>query len=242
VETAYKYETHMHTREVSACATATGQEMVRAHIEAGYSGMIVTDHFFNGNTSVPDNLPWKVRVDLFCRGFDNAVEEAKGTGFHVFFGWEYTYYGTDFLIYGLGKDFLLDHPDMLSWSIEDYFHIVHTSGGFISHAHPFREASYIDKIRLFPEHVDAVEVINASHDDPRFDERALAYAEKHSLIQIAGSDTHHIDGLWGSGMEFDYEITSIDEFIEAVKYDRGTLLPGRDRRMFHEAMKPKFVG
>ena len=41
----YKYETHLHTREGSACASATGGEMVRAHIEAGYSGMIVTDHF-----------------------------------------------------------------------------------------------------------------------------------------------------------------------------------------------------
>ena len=42
----YKYETHVHTKEGSACASGTGQEMVRAHIEAGYSGMIVTDHFF----------------------------------------------------------------------------------------------------------------------------------------------------------------------------------------------------
>lgn len=220
----YKYETHMHTKEGSGCATATGQEMVRAHIDAGYSGMIVTDHFFNGYTAVPRDLPWETRVELFCRGYENAVEEAKGTGFHVFFGWEYTYFGTDFLTYGLDKDFLLEHPDMLSWSIEEYFHIVHINGGFLSHAHPFREASYIDKIRLFPEYVDAVEVINASHDDPRFDEKALAYAKKHSLLQTAGSDTHHTDRLYGSGMEFNYEIKSIEEFIKGLKRQDYRLL------------------
>ena len=54
---AFLYETHMHTREGSACASATGQEMVRAHIKAGYTGMIVTDHCFNVNTAVPADLP-----------------------------------------------------------------------------------------------------------------------------------------------------------------------------------------
>ena len=213
----YKYETHTHTREGSACATATGQEMVRAHIEAGYSGMIITDHFFNGYTAVPKGLSWETRVELFCKGYEHALEEAHGTHFHVFFGWEYTYYGTDFLTYGLGKDFLLEHPDILSWSIEEYFDRVHENGGFISHAHPFREAPYIETIRLFPEYVDAIEVINASHEDPKFDEKALRFAEQHSLIMTAGSDSHHTDGLFGGGMEFDDEIKSIKEFIEAVK-------------------------
>ena len=50
---SYKYETHMHTAEASACATSTGAEMARAHKEAGYTGIFITDHFFNGNTTVP---------------------------------------------------------------------------------------------------------------------------------------------------------------------------------------------
>ncbi len=222
----YKYETHTHTREGSACASATGRQMVRAHIEAGYAGMIITDHFFNGHTAVPKNMPWDTRVELFCKGYEHALEEAKGTGFHVFFGWEYTYRGTDFLTYGLDKDFLLEHPDMLSWSVEDYLIRVREHGGFVSHAHPFREASYIETIRLFPGLVDAVEVINASHIDPKFDEKAMAYAQKHSLLQTSGSDSHHLDGLFGGGMEFDYEIKSIEEFIEAVRRKDYILMKG----------------
>ena len=47
----YKYETHLHTCEASACASAKGEEQARRYKELGYDGIIVTDHFFNGNTS-----------------------------------------------------------------------------------------------------------------------------------------------------------------------------------------------
>jgi hypothetical protein len=216
----FKYETHMHTKEASACSSSTGAEMVRAHAAARYSGIIVTDHFLNGNTAVPSNLPWETRIELFCRGYESALEEARGTGFHVFFGWEYAYDGTEFLTYGLDKSFLLSYPDMLSWSIEKYFDIVHRHGGFISHAHPYREAPYISTIRLFPEYVDAVEVVNASHRNADFDLKALAFAREHSLPQTSGSDSHHVHMLYGGGMEFDCELNTIEEFIQAVKEEK----------------------
>lgn len=223
----YLYETHMHTAEASACATGSGAEMVRAYKALGYSGVIVTDHFFNGNTAIPGYLPWEKRVELFCRGYENALEEGKKCGFHVFFGWESTYDGTDFLTYGLGKDFLLKHPDMLEWPLEKYLRVVRGHGGFVVHAHPFREAYYIPEIRLYPQEVDAVEVVNASHRNPRFNERAREYAEKHGLLMLSGSDAHHTDSIYRGGMAFDREIRTIQEFIEAVKSKKGyRLLPG----------------
>lgn len=213
----FKYETHLHTKEGSACAESTGAQMVRAHYEAGYSGIIITDHFFNGNTTVPKNLPWEERIERFCEGYENALKEARNLPLSVFFAWEYADRGTEFLTYGLGKDFLLSYPDMLSWPIEKYLTIARQHGGFISQAHPFREAWYIRNIRLFPEYVDAIEVRNARNEDPKFDERALELAKEYSLFQTTGSDTHSVDCMNGDGMEFDYEINSIEEFIEAVK-------------------------
>lgn len=213
----FKYETHLHTKEASACAVSTGAELVRAYYAAGYSGMIVTDHFLNGNTAIPGNLPWSERIELFCKGYENALEEAKHINFHVFFGWEYADNGMEFLTYGLDKNFLLSYPDMLSWSIEKYLAFVRSQGGFVSQAHPFRKASYISAIRLYPEHVDAAEVCNTSHINPRYDELALEYAKKHSLLQTSGSDTHFAGNLTGGGMEFEGQITSIQEFIQAVR-------------------------
>jgi histidinol phosphatase-like PHP family hydrolase len=213
----FKYDTHVHTCEGSACAVSTGAEIVRAYYEAGYSGIIITDHFFNGNTAVPQNLPWEERVELFCSGYENALEEAKNLPFSVFFGWEYTDRGMDFLTYGLGKDFLLSYPDMLSWPIEKYLTVARQHGGFISQAHPFREVWYIKEIRVYPEYVDAIEVWNASHINPKFDERAFELAKKYSLYQTAGSDTHDSNYIFGGGMEFDRKLESIEDFIQAVK-------------------------
>ena len=65
----YVYETHLHTSESSACAANTGDEMARACYEAGYTGIIVTNHFVYGNTNIDRKLPWTEWVGAFCKGF-----------------------------------------------------------------------------------------------------------------------------------------------------------------------------
>jgi len=224
--TGFKYETHMHTSETSACAYDTAADMVKAYAKAGYQGIIVTDHFFNGNTSVPPHLPWETRVELFCRGFENAKAEGDKCGLQVFFGWEYGYDHTDLLTCGLDKAFLLEHPDILQWGVNEYAAQVHSHGGFITHAHPFREAFYISTIRLFPDLVDAVEVINASHTDPTYNARALLYARQHGLLHMSGSDAHAVNQMFGGGISFDRKMESIGDLINTVRSGEGCRLLG----------------
>lgn len=212
----FKYETHLHTKEASACALVSGAEQARFFKEAGYAGIIVTDHFFNGNSCIPRNLPWEERVDLFCRGYENAKQEGDRIGLSVFFGWEANYRCTEFLIYGLDKDWLKSHPDMLSWTIEEQYRRVHEDGGYVVHAHPFRMRPYIPEIRLFPEAVDAVEVINVGNHDPEFDIQASEYAKKHNLPETAGTDAHGHE-LSHSGLVFEHKMESIRDYIENIK-------------------------
>ena len=214
---AHKWETHLHTAEASACAVTSGAEMVRVHQAAGYEGIVVTDHFFNGNTAVPANLHWHERVTLFCKGYENALREASRMGMHVLFGLEFGYHATEFLTFGLTPEFLHDHPGMAAWSPEVFFKEVHRAGGYVSHAHPFREASYIPHIRLYPEGVDAVEIRNASHMNPEWDRKALAYAREHGLAMTAGSDSHDANRLFGGGMVFHQAIGSAEELIQAIR-------------------------
>ena len=68
----YLYETHLHTAQASACGRSSGAEHVRYYQSLGYTGIFVTDHFFGGNTCVPRDLPWEERIDLFCRGYEDA--------------------------------------------------------------------------------------------------------------------------------------------------------------------------
>lgn len=224
MEKNFKYETHMHTSESSACGKLTGAEMAIGYKELGYSGIIITDHFFNGNSAVPRKLPWEERINLFCKGYDNALLQGNKIGLKVFFGWEFNDKSTEFLTYGLDKSWLINHPDILQWDLEFYFKEVHAGGGFISHAHPFRQAPYIPKVRLFSEGVDAVEIINTSHTDPSFNVLAAKYAMKNNLLTTSGSDSHFLNrGSWG-GMEFSHELNSIEDFISAVKSKSYKLL------------------
>lgn len=212
----YQYETHLHTTQASACSVRSAKEHVRNYKEAGYAGIIVTDHFFNGNTCIPSDLPWRERIDLFCRGYEEACEEGDKAGISVFFGWEAGYQSTDFLVYGLDKEWLKEHPDMLSWSVEEQYRRVHEDGGFIVHAHPFRKRPYIKEIRLYPEYVDAVEALNVGNRNSDFDRAALLYARKHHLPVTAGTDAHGIED-YRSGVAFSHKLNNIKDYITGIK-------------------------
>ncbi|MCM1027317.1 MAG: PHP domain-containing protein [Roseburia sp.] len=221
-EKGFLYETHMHTSEGSACGACPGAEMARAYAEAGYAGIIITDHFFYGNTAVDRSLPWKEWVEQYCLGYENAKEEGEKLGLQVFFGWESCYSGTEFLIYGLDKDWLLRHPEIRDATVEEQQRLVHADGGIVVQAHPYREASYISEIRLFPQYIDGVEGINASHSSlvkkvrhPEYNDRAIAYAKKYDLPLTAGSDQHSTEMLWG-GMLFPRRLRDIHDFAQAV--------------------------
>ncbi len=228
----YVYETHLHTKEGSACGTASAVEMVQACKSAGYTGIIVTNHFFYGNTAVDRTLPWNEWVEGYCKGYELAKERGDSVGLQVFLGWESTYDGTDFLVYGLDKEWLLKHPEIKDATIEEQYHIVHQDGGIIIHAHPFREASYIPEIRLFPKYVDGVETVNATHvqfhaakdGSVPYDLKAKQYAGQYQFPQTAGSDIHGTNIL-GGGMAFSEKLTSIQDFIKAVMNKKGRLLP-----------------
>ena len=216
----YLFETHMHTCEISKCARSTGAEMARTYYESGYSGIVVTDHFLNGNnTTVPHGLPWRERVDLFLSGYLNAKTQGDKLGLTVLLGWEFSQ-GADLMTYGLSCDFLYDNPDIDKLSAKDYITLVKKSGGFLIHAHPFRGVASGSEIRLFPE-VDAVEIVNGAHKfhlkNPEPDRRAYEYAKDTNKIMTVGSDAHDKGSVRGLGVLFHNEIKSNEDFIKALR-------------------------
>lgn len=223
----YRYDLHVHTTEGSACAHNSAAEMAEMYARAGYTGFVVTDHFYRGNTSVPRDLPWEEWVERFHLSWVHASERGKELGLDVFWGWEFSYSGIDFLTYGLGTEWLLAHPEVREIGLTEYLDLVHQSGGFVTHAHPFAEAGYIPYIRLLPHHVDAVEVINAERADI-VNARALAYADSYGLIHSGGSDSH--TNHWGKlgGVEVDHRLTSVEDLIETLRQRKHTVfrIPG----------------
>ena len=216
----YLYETHLHTSQASACGRSSGAEHVRYYQSLGYTGIFVTDHFFGGNTCVPRDLPWEERIDLFCRGYEDAWNEGQKCGLDVFFAWEETFAGDDYLIYGLPPEWMKEHPEMEHWTYGAQYEAVHAAGGCVVQAHPYRCRGYIKFITLNTDYVDAVEVANAGNRAIE-DAAAIRYARSHGLYMTCGSDNHlSVPGAMEEGrlfaMELDRRLTSAADYARYI--------------------------
>ena len=186
----FLYELHLHTRQGSACGKSGGAEHVRYYQSIGFTGIFITDHFLRGNTAVPHGLPWKNRIDLFRKGYEDAWNEGQKCGLDVFFAWEETFEGDDYLIYGPSPEWLVEHPEAEHWTYREQYEAVHEAGGCVVQAHPFRCRNYINRIILNKEYVDAVEVANAGNRQIE-DAAAKRYAQEYGFYEICGSDNHN---------------------------------------------------
>ncbi len=203
---------HMHTSESSACGESTGAQMARAARDAGYSLIVITDHFMNANIGCPRHLAWKDKVHYLFRGYRAAKDVGDRIGLTVLKGWETYTMGPEYLTYGLDEAFLLDNPDIADVPPAEYLRRVRDAGGFVSHAHPYRQAYYIPHFAPLWGQVDAYEVFNAHHD-PKFNEPALREARDHGIIELAGADAHRVSELGGGAMKLPGAARDMEELI-----------------------------
>ena len=232
----YLYETHMHTSESSRCGSCTGEEMARACKEAGYTGIIITDHSWYGNCRIDRNLPWKEWVDAFCKGYENARRWGDANDLSVFFGFESCYRGPEVLIYGVDKRWLKAHPQLKDASIAEQYRLVHEAGGMVIQAHPFREEDYMEVIGQYPDLVDGLEGVNATHcsplslhhKNPQWDRQARELARRKGLPITAGSDVHSTV-LFGGGVAFKRKLASIEDYCAAILGGEDYILTDGER-------------
>ncbi|MCL1878675.1 MAG: PHP domain-containing protein [Defluviitaleaceae bacterium] len=215
----FLYETHMHTYPISACASSSPEEMVQNYSSLGYTGAIITDHFFNGNCGIPSDLKWDDMVKLYAEPYYRAKLEGQKYNFDVFFGMEYGFRGTDFLLYGLTPEFLMENPGFDKLPLSRLSAMVRAEGGYIAQAHPFRVAWWIEEANPKPaDHtlLDGIEVHNASMPD-NINKKAMDYAKKHGLAIQAGSDAHNTFIQRPSGIVLNNRAESIFDIINAIK-------------------------
>jgi len=214
----------MHTSPVSACAAVSPTAQVHAYKRRGYTGIIITDHFVNGNTGCPRNLSWDKKMEFFVNAYETAKQAGDSCGLDVFFGWEYSIHGSDFLTYGLTVDFLLTHPEIERMDIEEYSALIRMSGGYIAQAHPYRTGGWIaSPYPVAPHLLDGVEVFNASIPE-HFNKEAFDFARKHNLPMQSGSDSHSEDLSFASGIVLQKKAESIHDIINALKMKQAQLI------------------
>jgi len=216
---AYLYETHLHTAGVSKCAVSGGADYIEGYKDMGYSGIIVTDHFYNANCSLSRKLPWREWVKRFFSGYEDAKNEGERRGIDVFFGWEETFEGCDdYLIYGLDQEWLFEHPEVRHWTRSEQYRAVRNGGGCVVQAHPFRQRHYIHRIILSRDCVDGVETANAGNEQ-NSDTLAYHYAKNIGKTMTAGTDIHEaflINCGQLYGVYVDKKLNSISDYVRII--------------------------
>ncbi len=188
----YIYETHLHTNVGSKCGSTSPEDYIKPYIDLGYTGIIVTDHFFNGNCAIDRSLPWRVQVDNFVSGYERAYEAGLKEGLDVFFGFETRLGNDEYLVYGLDKTWLYEHPEIVTATRAEQYRLVRDGGGAVVQAHPCRERAYQDGIDVYPWCADAAEGYNLGNSRYE-DSRSLQYIKKYNLCCTAGSDVHNVE-------------------------------------------------
>jgi predicted metal-dependent phosphoesterase TrpH len=214
----YKYEMHIHT-----CPCSGGGKDIREHIdnliEKGYSGMVVTNHFYAGDTRIDRELPWREFVDAYRQDYLYGLEYAKTVGFDLLFGLEeHVGGGQEILIYGITPELIAEHTELKRASAEKFVEVVHSAGGLVYQAHPYRARDYISN--PFPldclDLLDGIEVYNAGNE-PEWNESARILAEERGIPCIAGSDGHKIGTAGRAGIAASERIRSNEDLIRVLK-------------------------
>ena len=236
MQNKYKYETHLHTFPVSKCASVSPRENLEFYKSIGYDGVFITNHFPDGNSYFNNDISYKKQMDFYFSDYEEAVSIGKEIDIKVFLGAELAYHGTDFLVYGPDKTWYLEHPEIMTLKQSEKLTLLRENGALVIQAHPFREADYIDHIRLFPRSVHGVEVINTCRTD--FENKmAKLYAQNYKLLEFAGSDNHigkHIKTL--AGMCSDNPLLDELDFVKQVRNGEMHIFTSSDGRMMTEAI------
>jgi len=215
----YKYELHSHTSECDRDAHLSAKELVHLYKEAGYDGMVITDHYIERFYTLwfPEDvkgLTHEQQVTRWLRGFRTAREEGEKIGFTVLPGAEVRFddYPNDYLLYGLHEDFfytvprlneLKDVQELLSLMPEDVC---------VVHAHPFRDGMAV----ATPRGLFGIEVYNGGTEKFR-NQMARQFADHYALAMTSGSDIHDMSRLAKGGIMTERRISTPEDLSAVLR-------------------------
>ena len=217
----YRLELHAHSSEVSTCAHADAETVIRRYRATGYHGLVSTNHINGGTYQRMEEWPWEKRAEYFIAGY-NALKKAAGEDFDVLLGCEINLRGSanDYLVFGVTEDWLLSLGDPRGWKLDELSGRVRSAGLMIVQAHPFRYGCVIMRDEL----LDGVEVFNGNawHDSHNY--MAALWARKKHLIATSGSDTHNDDSPINGGIETEERIRDNQALLHVLRTGSFRLL------------------
>lgn len=188
-EYKYKYDLHVHTSPVSKCGDFSPMEVVDRYADAGFRGIVITNHF-----SLTAMAPCKSKeeyLDFYLTDYREALAYGKKKGLDVFLGAEMRFpeNDNDYLVYGIDEKDLYTAYDYLFTEYEKFYCEFKNENNIIIQAHPFRSSCVLKS----PDIIDGIEVFNMH---PGHNSRVAVAAKLHAAhggVVTGGTDLHHRD-------------------------------------------------
>lgn len=191
---------HLHTSRYSRCSAIPAEKLISQAIKAGLDGVVITEH----------HHVWPQRE------IDALKDASDAEHFLLLAAFEYTSACGDILIYGLtpnqAKSFV---P---GWPPREAIVRAKELGAACIAAHPTRAGMTFDEsIAEMP--LDGVEVcsVNLAPHERRLAQRL---SQAIDVAPTASSDAHRLSDVGAYATEFDGPVTSIGDFVDAVKSGR----------------------
>ena len=232
VRTMQKWETHLHTKKGSRCGAVSPRKVAKIYAEAGYDGIVVTNHFNLSNFEEyfrGRKINW---VDRYLKEYRLLKKHCEKYGVTVILGLEMSLVGderradkdgySELLVFGVTPEQLRDYNlSLLYHTQEEFFDICENEGWICGQSHPFREGI----IPLDFRYMHLLETYNGHTRHVNNNEIAVKTAEEYGLIPTDGSD-FHIESDFGCGMLFpdDMVIKTESDFVAALRSRRGEFI------------------
>ncbi|MBR3107160.1 MAG: PHP domain-containing protein [Clostridia bacterium] len=224
----YKLELHCHSSEVSACSHCPAETLIRRYREAGYHGIVSTNHINRATFRDMEERSWEEKTDHFMLGY-HLLRDAAGSDFDVLLaceinltptGWP-AYIPNDYLVYGVTEDWLRHAGDMRDMSLETLSACVREAGFLIVHAHPFRAGT----VMMNPDLLDGFEIYNGNARHNSHNDLARVWAKMNGKIMTSGSDFHQPDDPCCGGIETETRIRDNETLLAVLRGGQYELFP-----------------
>ncbi|MBO5357532.1 MAG: PHP domain-containing protein [Clostridia bacterium] len=210
----FKTELHCHSNDISQCARVNTTEIIDTFVNAGYSTLVLANHLNQYTMDAVCPNDWVGFVDKYYGAYEKLKIEAEGK-LNILFGAELRFNGSnnDYLVFGLTKEFLYEHPDIFDLHAEKFHNLAKENNMLFIQAHPFRNWMMV----IEPTMVDGVEVFNGHFGHDSRNDIANMWAEKYGLIKTSGTDFHYITSPANGGILTENEIYEMSQLVEALK-------------------------
>ncbi|PUU91112.1 PHP domain-containing protein [Halanaerobium sp.] len=220
----YKIELHAHSSESSRCGSIKAEDLVKKYQRAGYSALVLTDHYYARFFDKVKDLSWEEQLEKYLKGYKIAKKVAAEMDFNLFLGIEIKFNDdpNEYLVYGLEEKILFENPNLHQLNLEKFKELTDSQSNkiLIYQAHPYRKgmspaADYL---------LDGLEVYNGNRRHDSQNEKAHNYAAEHQLKMISGSDFHENEDLARGGIVTQHKIEGIRDLLQILEFESYRLI------------------